>query len=101
MEAGQFLPALCRSSGLLAAHSYCDFGAEPKSNDLGGLFKLEGRDTLLRGALNAPRGDTESRWSNKPREPLPRCIHGVLHCSDGAPPLPACSDKELALLCQR
>src|SRR5579872_5532100 len=55
-----------------------------------------------RGAVTWPaaplRGDRMRRRSNNPPDAAPRCIQGVLHCKEGMPCLPACSETELALL---
>src|SRR5882757_3846977 len=57
------------------------------------------RGTLPREPPPPLRGDTVRKRSNNPLEATSRCIHGVLHCKEGMPCLPACRDTELTLLC--
>src|SRR6202789_3985415 len=70
----------------------------PKSRGFTDVAAAE-REALLRTVLAKLRGETASSRSNNPREAASRCIHGVLHCKDGAPCLPVWSDSELARLC--
>src|ERR1700716_2162222 len=50
-----------------------------------------GRDGLCR-RLAAPASDTENNRSSKPRVDPPRFIVRLVHCSDGSPRLPACTE---------
>src|SRR5258708_614246 len=60
---------------------------------------LAGGGTWRREPPPPLRGDTVRKRSNNPLEATSRCIHGVLHCKEGMPCLPACRDTELTLLC--